>query len=229
MRAGISSFSEVGPRKENEDAIFYSETGEQIVLAIADGLGGHGGGKLAANIALDTVKNCALAEDLGSVALAAHEAVRREQANGKFKGMATTLTVVRIVGDHLEGVHVGDTRCSIKRNEGIKKLTVSHTEAQRLLDAGKLTKQEFLKYPRRNILDNAIGAKDDIYFQSFEFDIKPNDYLILTTDGVHEKIFQKEMATLVHGSPEDITTRIRERVSEQIPEDNFSCVVAHIL
>ena len=227
MKVSVSSFSETGPRNQNEDALFFMESGNRAVLAIADGLGGHGGGRTAADIAMKTVKNWSPKLSFSTVVFTAHDAVRKEQHSGQYKSMATTMTALNIVDGHLEGVHVGDTRCSIKRGNGIRKLTVAHTEAQRLLDAGKLTKQQFLDYPRRNILDNALGAKDEIYFQNFYFTVEPGDYVILTTDGVHEKIFQKEMLGMIHGSPEEITARIKDRISELEPEDNYSGIVAH--
>lgn len=229
MNFDIASFSETGPRRENEDSFFISENDGEIRLAIADGLGGHGGGKQASKIAINSVENWLHSADLSNLPLDAHQKILEAQQSSEFSDMASTLTALFITSNILKGVHVGDTRCAIQRGRGIKKLTIAHTEAQRLLDAGKLTKEEFRNYPRRNILDSALGSKEDLKVQSFEFKLEPGDIIFLTSDGVHEKLPLQRLLELSIGSAEEICSRIGEEMTLLGPEDNYTCVVAKLL
>lgn len=223
-----ASFSERGPRQENEDAFLCEVYKGHVLLAVADGLGGHGGGALASKIAIDISRDWPADAPLSDLPRHIHGKIRKAQAETEFPEMATTLTLVRIIGDRLEGIHVGDTRCIIQRGNGIKKLTKSQTEAQRLFDAGKLTNTEFLNYPRRNILDSALGMKEDFKSEEFEFSLLPRDILVLTSDGVHEKVLLKPLFKLLHGTSSEIASNILEAVQKEKPEDNYTCVVAVI-
>lgn len=226
MKFDIASFSEVGPRRENEDALLVHSTSDRVFLAVADGLGGHGGGREAADIAIALAKDWPSTGSLDGLPLVAHEAILARQLVSEYAEMATTLTAVRITGTRLEGVHVGDTRCAVQRGSGIRKLTVAHTEAQRLLDARKLTKEEFRQYPRRNILDSALGAREALKTQNFDFIVEPGDKIILTSDGVHERIPLQAFLQLAHGTADEICGRVQSEMAKVGAEDNFSCIVA---
>ena len=131
--------SEVGPRQENEDcAAVWDVPSQAIGVAIADGLGGHFGGKLAANLAVDLVRTATIAArlvNLEDIALEAHHAILQQQYEHKMMSeMATTLSAAIISQYTLHAVHCGDTRICVSRRNGIKRLTRDHTELQRLLE-----------------------------------------------------------------------------------------------
>lgn len=229
MNFDIASLSEIGPRRENEDSFVIAKRVGEIRLAIADGLGGHGGGKQASQIAVDAVEKWPHGADISNLPFEAHQQILEAQQTSEFSDMASTLTALFVAKNVLKGVHVGDTRCAVQRGRGIKKLSIAHTEAQRLLDAGKLTKEEFRNYPRRNILDSALGAKEELKVQSFEFVLEPNDIIFLTSDGVHEKLPLQRMLELSVGSADEICSRINEEMVLVGPADNYTCMVAKFL
>ena len=231
MKIDVAQISDKGPRSENEDATLVLQLGTGPVIAVADGLGGHFGGKVAANIAMQSIADGVGEAPLKESLLNAHQRILEAQlADPLLKGMGTTATVVRIVSNKLFGAHCGDTRCVVQRGDGIRKLTVEHTEAQRLFDAGKLTKEQLLTYPRRNILDSALGASTNPKIDEFEFDVLPGDKVIITSDGVHELIKLRQLLEIV--SPSNTATNIVNLIAKNVeglgPEDNYSAVVAII-
>lgn len=146
-------------------------------------------------------------------------------------GMATTLTAVKLDGSRLVGAHCGDTRCVLQRGTGIRKLTVEHTEAQRLFEAGKLSKEQLLTYPRRNVLDSALGVQEGLRIDIIEHDLQPGDRVLITSDGVHEILRVRAILDLMHGadSVEGALGAIRESVVNIGAEDNFSAACAFVL
>ena len=110
--------------------------------------------------------------------------------------MATTFTGCLISDNKIKGVHLGDSRLCLLRGNGIKQLTVNHTEANRLFLAGKLTKDELDNYPRKNVIESAIGIKGQLTIQCFDFDLQLNDRIIISSDGVHGLISKIEFRDL---------------------------------
>lgn len=226
MKVDAHAFSEPGPRSTNEDALLMRLEGDLAILAVADGLGGLGGGGTASDIAIQLVKSASPDKDLHQLVHEVHEAILAAQAEDG-SAMATTLTVARIRGNILDGAHCGDTRCIIQRGNGIRKLTRAHTEAQRLLDAGKLSKKQFLEYPRRNILESALGTQKAPRIDNFSIELKTGDRIVLSSDGVHEKVLLRDLLEIIKdGDAFKITQALKNAVLEKGPEDNYTAICA---
>lgn len=229
MSIDFALLSERGPRSENQDSVaaFIRDDGS-FLACVADGLGGHRGGKRASETVVEELKKSGAQIDFIDTFQIIHEKLLSlQKGNEELSGMATTATAVKIDGYKMIGGHCGDTRCSILRGNGILKLTTEHTEAQRLFHAGKLTKGEFLNYPRRNILDRALGSSKTPEVDIFSFDLEVGDRILITSDGVHEKIRQREMLEILRGvaTASDISSVIGEHILKMEAEDNYSVVV----
>jgi len=235
MKFRYATASEVGPRSANEDAVgVWPSTGERFAVAVADGLGGYYGGRQASDIAVRLFGAAMAREskpDLRGVALDIHEAIRREQqTDPKIRGMATTLSGAVISTGRVDFVHCGDTRIVLQRKNGIRRLTVDHTEAQRLLDTGAITQKEYASYPRKNVLESALGVSDMPKIAIGEHDILPGDRIFLTSDGVHSKINLHEIRDIAVRSqgPEEAVQEIVDAVTSRGPEDNFTVAAIFI-
>lgn len=230
---GLSTFTDAGPRRENQDRTLDLQRDGSTIFGVADGLGGHTGGALAAQIIVDVFTEVKLEtpKELTKTLEKAHERILRAQTeNYSQRDMGSTATIAMIFEGKLFGVHVGDTRCALQRGDGIIRLTQEHTEANRFLASGKLTKDEYANYPRKNVLDNALGIKQNFWIEQFEYDLNKNDKVIITSDGVHDKIKLREMLPLIkdeHKS-ESLIEKIVAEVEHRIPTDNFSIVAAVI-
>lgn len=233
MKFDIATISESGPRSLNEDvATFWSLSDDAILAVVADGLGGMGGGSNAAAIAVEVLRDMVITADIGEdalhkVALLAHEKIlKAQQSSPELARMATTLTAIVCQPGSMIGVHCGDTRASVARGQGIVRLTADHSEGERLFRAGKLSKQEAAEYPRNNILESALGIHGEVKVDTFSFDLEAGDRVFLTTDGVHERVFLREMRDISerHSNVTDFVAEMASLVIERTPRDNFSLV-----
>lgn len=236
MRINFSQLSSPGPRTVNEDSLdcWVAKSGE-TVAAIADGLGGMGGGENASKLAISELRKhlekFGISEDsMKKGALEAHQAILEAQTKADSqKRMATTLTAVALSNGKIIGVHCGDSRVTIARGKGIKRLTKDHSEGQRLFDAGKLTKEEFATYERKHILESALGDRNEPTIDIFNFDLQTGDRVLLTTDGVHNIVMLREMQELASTSAtaSELTSRVGVAVENNGPSDNFSMVALY--
>lgn len=237
MRFARASFTDAGPRTVNEDSIgIWDLPDEAVAVAIADGLGGMGSGDIASQIAID-VFGRAVNElppsqlNLFDVVRKIHSEIRAKQASdSNGSTMATTFTAAIFYNYTLTGVHCGDSRAAISRAEGIVRLTKDHTEAQRLFNQGKLSKSELKNYPRRNILDSALGAQKDPIIDGFDFNVKVGDKFFFTTDGLHQKLLLREMRAMAaeFKDPSPFADLVRATVLDRIAEDNFSLIAVFV-
>jgi serine/threonine protein phosphatase PrpC len=231
MSFDVAVLSETGPRAQNEDrAGVWRLPGDRIGLALADGLGGHAGGEVAAELAIRRLGEALTASwdiNLESVAQAIHSELKDQQASHpEWREMATTLSAVVISGESLVGIHAGDSRVVISRGDGIRKLTQDHTEVQRFLLSNRLTPEQARTYPRRNILDNALGIKTDLRVDTIEFKVKRGDHIFLSSDGVHNKILLRELLELANEfrTATEVIKAVKEEMERRVPEDNYSLI-----
>lgn len=230
MKFLSAAMTDAGPRPANEDAVrIWASPDGSLMVAVADGLGGMGGGGAASHLAIQTLEDClrgeATPEEMRAGAYAAHERIIQEQLTASdLRHMATTLTACCLFGSTMTGVHCGDTRAALARGSGIKRLTQDHSEGERLFQAGKLTKEELRDYPRQNILESALGVPNGLRLDTFSFDLLPGDKVLLTTDGVHELVPLREMRAIAaeNASPDSFVEKMFELVKTRTPRDNFT-------
>jgi PPM family protein phosphatase len=232
MRYISANLSEAGPRSVNEDCVgVWKLSADHIVAGVADGLGGLGGGDRASRLAIELLGNWThstthASNDLRELAQTIHQAILREQQVTESRNMATTFTAVEIRGPLLTGVHCGDSRAAVARMAGIRRLTTDHSEAERLFRSGRITKEELADYPRKNILDSALGIHTEPTIDKFAFELQPGDRVFLTTDGVHGKVLLRELREIStrHEDPRSFVDDIGAEVEARVPDDNYSIV-----
>lgn len=236
MNITFATLSSAGPRPVNEDCLdcWIADTGE-IIACVADGLGGMGGGDIASNLAVHNFKEFLSEGPISSASMmgaarSSHEAIRIAQGEGYSRRMATTMTAIALKDGRIIGVHCGDTRAAIARGKGIKRLTIDHTEGQRLFEAGKLTAEELFSYPRKHILESALGDREAPTIDHFEFDFLPGDRIIVSTDGVHNLVLLREMRELIADSsnPTELVRRISSVIEKRGATDNYSLITIFI-
>ncbi|WP_220800286.1 PP2C family serine/threonine-protein phosphatase [Roseobacter sp. OBYS 0001] len=237
MRFDLAAISETGPRSQNEDCAEAWELDEYTVgLVVADGLGGRGSGGAASALAVSLLRERVTSFPKSSNALVTvfqeiHRQILSEQKKSEQQRfMATTLTAVFLGETKLVGAHAGDTRAMIARGQGIKKLTSDHSEAQRLFDEGKIDKIQFRNYPRKHILESALGAEGEPRIDGFEFSVQVNDRIFVTSDGLHSKLPLRPMLEISNRFPgaNNFAQEATENVRRNSPDDNFSIAVAYL-
>ncbi|HEX6009635.1 MAG TPA: protein phosphatase 2C domain-containing protein, partial [Actinomycetota bacterium] len=136
MRTRVGATTDIGQVREgNEDAILINDP----LYAVADGMGGHRGGEVASNLALQTVEQM-FAERQGTLTEQVERANRavfeRSQSDRDVSGMGTTLTAALIEGGAVRLAHVGDSRAYLLRHGRLQALTRDHTIVEELVARG---------------------------------------------------------------------------------------------
>jgi protein phosphatase len=201
LRAG--SATHVGlMRTRNEDSLILRP--EAGLWAVADGMGGHGGGDVASRIAVDALAAVPVAPT-GEARLAAVEAAAAA-ASGEMRAYAqaqghaivgSTLVALLMFGAHFACAWCGDSRAYLWRAGTLRQLTRDHSEAQALVDRGVLDPEEAKHWPRRNVLTRALGATDDLDLVSDRW--APDDRFLLCSDGLTGHCEDDEIAAALAG------------------------------
>jgi protein phosphatase len=251
--------TDVGVRRtENQDCFgIYEILPGVTLLAVCDGMGGMAGGAIASRLALDTFAqsmrehilpdNPEDEPDLGSVGLRfalsasasdANRAVWKEAeaSDGKLTGMGTTLVALLVVTDTLAyTLNIGDSRIYEITKDSVTQLTRDHSYVQELLDLGRITYEESLTSPVRNIITRAVGIGDDVRADIESLNPAPGTqdnprYILLCSDGLCGVISEEGMANIVRaeGDLKSKTEALVAAANNAGGPDNITVVIAEL-
>jgi protein phosphatase len=224
-------------RSSNQDGGY---TGYQLHF-VADGMGGHAGGDIASAMVSQRVAPIdniyATPEDAGSVLLStlleANAVLSATvKAHPEMSGMGTTFSGLMFTGDKAVVAHIGDSRIYRLRGEAFEQVTTDHTFVQRLVETGRITPEEALVHPRRNVLMRVLGdTPEPPQVDSWVIDIAPGDRFLLCSDGlcgyVSDDVIERNMKSLAAGTAvaEDL---LGEALEAGAP-DNVTIVMVDVL
>jgi serine/threonine protein phosphatase PrpC len=165
----LASDTRIGARRINQDRLGYWQTGEALFLALADGMGGHVRGEVAAQLSMevlaDEFRRAArprIAEPgtfLGTAMHAAHAAILVEGQRMRLPESPRTVIVACLVQDGVAWwTHVGDCRLYLIRDSRIVHRTRDHSVVQRLVDQGRIREEAIESHPERNRLLQCLGG-----------------------------------------------------------------------
>lgn len=183
-------------REENQDTMtrFFCAYGE--VILVADGMGGHKGGRLAAELVAQGFGECLSAlEPATSLEASLQEVTRRvnEEIREKARAggpetakMGSTLVLAITQGNRVTVAHVGDSRAYLLRGDSLTRLTKDHSRIQKMVDHGLLTEEQAREHPDANILNRSMGTQDKVEIEiSPAVPLKRGDLVLLCSDGLH--------------------------------------------
>lgn len=245
MAFRVGSMTDVGAvRAANEDSVgVYWEHYKKALLAIvADGMGGHNAGHVASKMAVQTIEakfkiyfdsSSSYRKDIAGSDLAemiefAHDSIYKQgYIDKQCHGMGTTLTVALISPTNLILGHVGDSRAYILRAEGLTQLTEDHTLVNELIKKGEITAKQARSHSERNILLEALGARERAKFDLFEVPWRAGERLLLCSDGLTNMLEDTEIADVLRAdlSPQEMAQKFIDLSNEAGGEDNISAVV----
>ena len=205
MNYTIATATHVGrTRAQNEDAVHPeadASTGGPVIVAVADGMGGHAAGEVASALALVGAIG---AEDSSAEerVLAANEAVlSAAQANPEYAGMGTTLTLGIFGPDgSIELGHVGDSRAYLWRNRRLTQLTIDHTFVHELIAQGRLDPSEAETHPRRHMLTRTIGM-GAVRVDTLDIQALSGDRILLCSDGLTNMLDDERIGRILGATP----------------------------
>lgn len=220
-------------RQDNQDRYLIARlAGGEVLAAVADGVGGHTGGAMAAQTAVQSLENNIQTHgaSLWSAFLAAGRAVEQAaESSPEFTDMGTTLTAVLLKKDRLEWSHLGDTRLYLFRNGVLSCLTRDDTAAQELVEDGHLSIEEARQHPTRHMLYECLGCGDcepSLGRQK----VLPGDLIMICSDGLHGELTDEQMSSvLVGGDPlESKANRLIQSALQAGGADNISVVLIRV-
>jgi serine/threonine protein phosphatase PrpC len=219
-------------RSNNEDAVYPDTSGSaegSALLMVADGMGGHIAGEVASRIAVQTAVD--VAGSPGRRVLGANNAILLEVAeHPDLAGMGTTLTLVELGEDGVgRFAHVGDSRAYLLRDGVLRQLTEDHTVAAEYVAAGRLSPEEAMTHPQRNMITRALGLTQNLLVDEFEEPLRVGDRYLLCSDGVNAMLTDQEIADqLAAESAEEAAWALVEAANAAGGHDNITVLVIDI-
>jgi protein phosphatase len=251
----VYASTDIGKRREvNQDAFLVADlttgdygpglntieypVGEKgTLLVVADGMGGAAAGEVASEMAvvffcrammelsgLDAKERLTKAAEIANITIWNH--ARSDQ---KLRGMGTTLTAALVQDGLAHILQVGDSRAYVIRGDEIYQLTKDQSLAQALLDQGVLTQDQAAAYPRHIILQ-ALGTGPKIEPDLTEKDLYPDDYLVLCSDGLSNKVSDSEIRDVIHSLPNltEACDKLIALANERGGQDNITVIISRM-
>jgi serine/threonine protein phosphatase PrpC len=242
MKFAVYQTSQIGGRKYNQDRVAYAYTDDALLLVLADGMGGHLHGEIAAQIAVHTFMQ-AFAQVakprvpdpeafLRENTKHGHDAIMRYAQENQLAGNPGTTCVAALVQDgQVCWAHAGDSRFYLLRDKAVAAVTHDHSVVQQWADWGIITLEEMKTHPDRNKITNCLGGVDDMFYveSSTRVALQSGDVLLLCSDGLWGPLLDKEVAEgLAEG---DLSATLGKLIEtslrrEQARADNTTAVVA---
>ncbi len=164
------------------------------------------------------------------VSIANDKLIEVASADIKLEGMGTTLVVATVVGNTLYFANVGDSRLYLI-NEKIRQISKDHSLVEEMVRLGGIKAEEARNHPDKNIITRAIGVKEGVEADIYEFRLKKGDIILMCTDGLSNMVEDEDMFDIVRGS-RDVVEAVQmliEKANSNGGRDNIGVVIAEPL
>jgi serine/threonine protein phosphatase PrpC len=211
-------------------------TAKPVLLAVADGMGGHRAGQIASALAIDALRQ-GLPPDTPDWDDALRAAV--EYANKQVwtagqdparKGMGSTLTAVCVHGVDAGLAEVGDSRAYLLRDGELRQLTHDQSYVQMLVDIGALKPSEAEHSSMKNVLLSAIGQEDHVKVDMGHVELRPADTLLVCCDGLSNEVEAVDICRVLEGRrpPAETCATLIAMANDHGGNDNITVIVATV-
>lgn len=214
MNFSIHQASNIGNRRFNQDRVAYAYTNDALLLVLADGMGGHLHGELAAGLAIET-----FIESFGRHAQPriadpnefiletmryAHERIMKFPHDKDAGGFPGTTCVAALIQDgKMYWGHAGDSRLYLLRDGAVFARTTDHSVVQQWVESGQLSAAEARVHPQRNHITNCLGGIDDMFYlePGKPIALKSGDIVLLGSDGLWGPFTDRELVEAFFALP----------------------------
>ena len=232
---GVAATDAGRVRSSNQDLGLATEE----LLAVADGMGGHVGGEIAARVALDTLRHAfGQHRDPTGLIAATNDANRAvfelSEREPQLHGMGTTLTAAALVRvgrrQRLVLTNVGDSRAYLLTGGSLSQLTEDHSLVEEMVRHGELTAEEAAVHPHRHVLTRALGIDRSVTVDSWELDPSPGSRLLLCSDGLTNEVNDHDIAAVLATAtdPAAAAAQLVALALDHGGSDNVTVVVADL-
>ena len=244
----VSAFglSDVGLIRQNNEDV-WAEIPELFFYALADGMGGHQAGEVAAHEAVNSLcKIVSQSWGKSNEIEKLHDARKTlssaiEQVNGTvfkisrtdptLKGMGTTLCCIYLHEKGLVYGYVGDSRIYRHRKRKLEQLSKDHSLFREMVDLGQISEKQGPEFLYKNIITKAIGTEPKVTPTVHLGDIKAGDTYLLCTDGLSDLLSSKEIQNIMNQemSVEDTARELVATANARGGHDNVTVVLVKVL
>ena len=208
------------------------------LFVVADGMGGHAAGEVAAQIVVEALPQ-ALREQLAarpevepaailySALVTTSKAVSDEAVRSDLIGMGAVVVALWIYGDAAFIGHLGDCRAYLMNSEQIELLTRDHSLVELLIESGDITPQEAKTHPSRHQITRFCGMSGGVLPEVSPIDLPANGRILLCSDGVTNELSDDELRQLCAGEIESSASHIVAAAVEAGGRDNATAMVVN--
>jgi len=253
VKVDYKGVTDVGRKREaNEDC--FATIPEDQLFVVADGMGGHAAGEVAARLAVTAIADfiastrrdaeitwpfeydTALSLESNRLKTAirfANQKILDTILHKKdFEGMGTTLVGVMLGNGRACVGHVGDSRAYLIRGKDIVQLTSDHSWVNEQVKLGFLTPDDASRHPFRNVVTRALGSKEDVLVDVVERDVQPGDVLVLCSDGLNTMLDDAEIVATVAQNTANVEAAAEALVAkanQKGGEDNVTVILIKVM
>jgi serine/threonine protein phosphatase PrpC len=222
-----------------------------LFAVLADGIGGHRAGEVAAELAVNHMMQAVARSDGRNIRSAIEDAVIEASdaiaahagSNENLKGMGSTCATAWIVGDKLHTAYVGDSRIYLIRGGRIQQLTVDHTWVQEAIEKGILTPEAARQHPNVHVIRRYLGSPTppdpDFRLKLFNdegdqnaennqgLQLLPDDILLLCSDGLTDLVWNDEILEVIRSKTnlKEASRALIETANSRGGHDNITVVL----
>ena len=243
--AGLTNTGQI--RDHNEDAFKLPEEIDVTTLStkgylyiLADGMGGHKKGEVASAVTIDTVDSeyYAIVKPLPqddpeeNIIEALAQAIQKANYHvmDVTEGGGTTVVAAVLYGDVLVSMNVGDSRAYLLRDNELRLITRDHSLVSRLVEMGKITEEEALTHPRRNVLYQALGQGTEVEIHVFSEKLQKDDIVILCSDGLWGEVSELALKEVLNNtaSPLKAAEKLINLANASGGPDNITAIIVQV-
>ncbi len=232
------SITDIGRRRVvNQDYVYTNEKpigNLPNLFLVADGMGGHKAGDYASKHTVETM--CQVIERsleknpeviLRQAIEAANEHIRQKSLEDiNLEGMGTTIVAATCLDQYLQVANVGDSRLYVINRE-VHQVTHDHSLVEEMVRMGGIDRETARNHPDKNIITRAIGAGNTVEIDFFRVELKPQDTILMCTDGLTNMLEDDEIRMILEGQ-RDVVEKAEALVREannRGGRDNISVVI----
>jgi protein phosphatase len=228
-------------RANNEDSFGYDV--EQHLYVVCDGMGGMAGGEVASSLAvrvlIESFEAQSVQAEINQVELPIEErlarsihevnrVVREAAANdSQLQSMGTTLVCACLGGNRIVLGNVGDSRAYLVRNHVCSQITLDHSLLAEQIRNGVLTPEMAAASNLQSVITRAIGAANTVEPDFFAAELKPDDMLLLTSDGLTRYLLSEEIAAIaqLRADLPSVCQALIDLAKQRGGVDNITCIM----
>jgi len=227
-RLAIESIA--GQRPYQEDSVLAQNLSDgRVLVAVADGMGGHAAGEVASALALETlVSSLEAGTDLGAAFVLANSKVHEMAKDPGKQGMGTTMVAALVEDGEYFIANVGDSRGYLMSAAGIRQLTEDHSFVAEAMKRGQ-SEAEAMATPWKDALTRSIGTEEEVEVDVFgPFPVKEDTALLICSDGLYKTLSDEDLRQIYSqsGGPRGAAQSLVSAAYDSGSDDNISVAIA---